>query len=248
MDLKEPPRTPRLEQLCGTCFPQVGDHNTMCETCFNRMNVLDFATQANHGDAVSFESTETIETIAAKSIPARYQQADDKLALPALRGVDVRTQSVLLSGPGGRGKTYQAALLMRLAVRRSGEYEIPQPYRFQWHSEVALIERLRSLQKVDGAASDLIRKLITADVFVLDDYGAEKATEWVRARLYHVLNARYESGRAIVVTTNLTLGEMEKRSTRFAGRVAEMAGDYFLEYSEADPNYRIPRSATGMVA
>ena len=248
MEFREPPRTPRLQQLCGWCFPQIGDASVMCESCLMREYVLDFATQANNGVAVSFEATETIETIAAKAIPARYHTADDAHQLPILRGVDIRTQSVLLTGPGGRGKTYQAALLMRLAVRRCGEFEVPQSFRFQWHSEVALIERLRSLQRVDGAANDLISKLINADVLVLDDYGAEKATEWVRARLYHVLNARYEAGRAVVVTTNLTLGEMEKRSTRFAGRIAEMSGDYFLEYTEADRNYRLPRTAAGLVA
>lgn len=48
------------------------------------------------------------------------------------------------------------------------------------------------------------------DLLILDDLGAEKPTEWVRERLFAIINDRYEHERPIWATSNLTLEALEQ--------------------------------------
>ena len=45
---------------------------------------------------------------------------------------------------------------------------------------------------------------------MLDDLGQERQTEAISEALYKILDARYQSGRPAVVTTNLSLGDLSR--------------------------------------
>ncbi len=56
--------------------------------------------------------------------------------------------------------------------------------------------------------------------------GAEKTSPWVLEQLYSIVNARYEDGRAIMVTTNLDHEALrEQIGPRTVSRLIEMCGD-----------------------
>ena len=58
---------------------------------------------------------------------------------------------------------------------------------------------------------------------LLDDIGAERATDFVAETLYRVVNARYVGMLPTVFTSNLALGELSDRiGERSASRIAEM--------------------------
>jgi DNA replication protein DnaC len=57
----------------------------------------------------------------------------------------------------------------------------------------------------------LIQALISADLVVLDDAGAEKWSEWSEATLYYVIDERYRWKRPVIVTSNCSLEELESR-------------------------------------
>jgi DNA replication protein DnaC len=50
--------------------------------------------------------------------------------------------------------------------------------------------------------NDLFEHMKTADLLVLDDYGAENTTPWAVEKLFQILNYRYNMALATVITTN----------------------------------------------
>lgn len=53
------------------------------------------------------------------------------------------------------------------------------------------------------STSSILEPIINAQVVILDDLGAEKPTDFVKTKLYYIVNRLYESGATIIVTTNV---------------------------------------------
>ena len=62
-------------------------------------------------------------------------------------------------------------------------------------------------------------------MLVFDDLGAERGTEFAREQVYNVVNARWESGRPFIVTTNLTLQEMQNEEQMVLKRIYDRVLD-----------------------
>jgi len=63
----------------------------------------------------------------------------------------------------------------------------------------------------------------TDDLVVLDDIGAEKASEWTGDRLYAVVDARYRNQKATIFTTNCSEKELvDNGYGRIVSRIFEM--------------------------
>ncbi len=96
---------------------------------------------------------------------------------------------------------------------------------------------------------DLVDGIIRADLLVLDDLGAERATEWVEEMLHLLVNSRYNERRPTIVTTNYPVEApahakhaetlVERIGFRMYSRLREMC-DFVelngLDYREAGPN------------
>ena len=46
-------------------------------------------------------------------------------------------------------------------------------------------------------------------LLILDDFGMERGTEYGLEQVYNVIDSRYRSGKPLIVTTNLTLTELQ---------------------------------------
>lgn len=126
-------------------------------------------------------------------------------------------KGLLLRGSTGVGKTHIAVgILMEVLDRNvSGLY----------CNVTDLLSRLRDTynQGRTDTEADILEELDRVDLLVLDDLGAEKATEWVLDRLYLVVNRRYENARPIIVTTNCDdAGLRERVGPRIVSRLYEM--------------------------
>ena len=53
-------------------------------------------------------------------------------------------------------------------------------------------------------STSCIDRLAAVDLLHIDDVGAEQTTPWVLEQLYAIVNTRYEDGKAILLTTNLS--------------------------------------------
>lgn len=107
-----------------------------------------------------------------------------------------------LTGNTGTGKTTLGMLVASAALARGktvGIYFAPK-----------LLNRIRqTYQESDSenAYADFFARVTSVDLLYIDDLGAERQTDWVVEQLYAVVNERYESRRAMLVTSNADRGE-----------------------------------------
>lgn len=104
--------------------------------------------------------------------------------------------SLYLYGPYGGGKTGLALCILRARL------EDTQPGLFWTLPD--LLSRIKATYdpKAEDSENELIRRLVDVDFLVLDDLGAEKASEWQREKLYQIVNGRMLEGRETVYTSN----------------------------------------------
>jgi DNA replication protein DnaC len=125
-----------------------------------------------------------------------------------------------LMGDVGTGKTTLAMLVSKAALearRAVAIYSLPR-----------LLAEIRTSYDDDARQSytELIDRLALVDLLHVDDVGAERTNDWVLEQLYSIVNARYEDGKAIVITTNLDPAELrEQIGERTVSRLVEICGD-----------------------
>ncbi len=70
--------------------------------------------------------------------------------------------------------------------------------------------------------STFFERLTSVDLLHIDDFGAEKRSDWVLEQLYALVNERYEDERSIMLTTNLTVDKLEEQiGQRTVSRLTE---------------------------
>ncbi len=71
-----------------------------------------------------------------------------------------------------------------------------------------------------------IARLCSFPLLILDDFGMERGTEYGLEQVYNVIDSRYRSGKPLIVTTNLTLEELQNPEdtahARIYDRLTEM--------------------------
>jgi len=108
-------------------------------------------------------------------------------------------------GETGCGKTHLAAAIVN--------------YRFQANQPALFIvvpdflDHLRSTFSPESKVSydQLFEKVKTAPLLVLDDFGEQSATPWVREKLYQVINYRYNARRPTIITTRYSIEEIQEK-------------------------------------
>ncbi len=92
---------------------------------------------------------------------------------------------------------------------------------------LARIRRTYDAEAGEQGYLEFFERLTSVDLLHLDDLGAEKRTDWVLEQLYAIVNERYETGRSIVLTSNLDQTELEEQiGPRTVSRLVEICGDY----------------------
>lgn len=136
---------------------------------------------------------------------------------------------LVMMGPYGTGKTHLAyAIAGELLRHMVPVYAASVP---------EMLGMIRSgFRDAQGmTAEERLSSLRTVEVLVLDDWGTEKASDWVTETMFTVLNSRYNEQKATVLTTNLKPGELVKKDPRLASRIFDnqlsrrlvfQAGDY----------------------
>ncbi|MFJ9704782.1 ATP-binding protein [Streptomyces sp. NPDC101234] len=167
--------------------------------------------------------------LADARIPARYRRAladhsqitawADQIAgagRPGPGGPGIAEgPSLLIAGPTGTGKTYQAYGAVRALLSRG--------VRLRWEATTSadLHARLRPRAGHDGERD--LQTLARCPLLLLDDLGAAKTSEWTEELTYRLINHRYEHMLPTLITTNLPTAELRTAlGDRVASRLAEM--------------------------
>lgn len=159
-------------------------------------------------------------------IPEKYHQVSfdnfkegDKYVVACRKFVQQPDFSMLIIGAFGCGKTHLAVSIMRELFIENKAYLML----FKNVPELLLDirESFRSNDK-DNTEGIIIDKYTNANILVLDDMGAEKTSEYSITTLYTLINKRYNDMKPTIVTTNLTIEQIEKQiHPRIASRFAE---------------------------
>jgi DNA replication protein DnaC len=125
-------------------------------------------------------------------------------------------ESVVLSGKTGCGKTHIAVSMLRESGLKWTGYFITIP-------ELLLKIRGAFNSQSSETEEEIIKKFSDYDLLVLDDLGAEKTTEYSITTLYLILDRRNRENKRTIVTTNLSLQDIEETlGARIASRLSDM--------------------------
>lgn len=151
---------------------------------------------------------------------------------------------LVLTGPVGSGKTHQAYGALR-RIAESG------PAKFEMISITApdMYGLLRPGGSERGSENEL-KRLARIQLFLLDDLGTEKLSEFTEEATYRIVNARYNAALPTIITTNLPVRDADGRGTpdvvgrlgdRLASRLAQVSSVVVMDGPDLRRQNRITR-------
>lgn len=69
--------------------------------------------------------------------------------------------------------------------------------------------------------SQLLSALSTTEVLIIDDFGTERVTDWVKDKFYEIINSRYVDKKVTIFTSNEPIEDL-KYDDRITNRIKEM--------------------------
>lgn len=155
----------------------------------------------------TFQTTQ--ENARALKLCRRYVEAFDTMI--------EKNQGLLFWGNPGTGKTFAAACI--------ANYLLDNMRPVVMTSFVKLISELQK-QRGDEDEETIISRLNQASLLIIDDLGAERSTDYALEKVYNVIDSRYRVKKPMLLTTNLSLKEMQSttdiRYARIYDRVFEV--------------------------
>lgn len=132
------------------------------------------------------------------------------------------SEGLFMYGKTGLGKTHLSLAIANEVINRG--------YDVYYGSIQTIMDKLEGehfgrLPREDSIKEDIL----TCDLLIIDDLGAEFATQFTNAELYNILNSRMLSSLPTIISTNLDMKDIaDKYSQRVASRImGTMTGLYF---------------------
>lgn len=124
-----------------------------------------------------------------------------------------KSGNLLFSGDTGLGKTFLSACIARTVSDKG--------YSVVYESAGHLFAHLeRAKFSGDEDARQNAERYTACDLLIIDDLGTEMPGQFTTAALYTLINDRILSGKATIVSTNLTVEELTKRyNSQIASRL-----------------------------
>ncbi len=149
--------------------------------------------------------------LAEARIPRRYEHCDLESYIPndpsqkrakldVIRFMEkypLIDVGLLLLGPCGVGKTHLAVAILKEVVLAKGDSGIFYDFR-------DLLREIQSSWNPESQASEfeVLRPVLSSNILVLDELGANKPTDWVRDTIAHIINCRYNEKKLTIFTSN----------------------------------------------
>ncbi len=124
-------------------------------------------------------------------------------------------QGLLFLGNVGTGKSYTAAAIANELLNRM--------------QSVVMTSFIKLLNELSGFGNDggsYMSRLNNAKLLVIDDFGAERGTDFSLEKVYDIVDSRSRSGKPVILTTNLEMAQMKEcndiRYNRIYDRIFDM--------------------------
>lgn len=122
---------------------------------------------------------------------------------------------LLFTGGHGSGKSHLAASI--------SNYRFDQGYPVLFITVPDLLDHLRATFNPTSSVSydRRFEELRAAPLLILDDLGVHSATAWAKEKLYQLFNHRYNARLPTVITSSLTLEELEQQDPLIFSRLID---------------------------
>jgi DNA replication protein DnaC len=221
--------TPPIEQLGDRLVNRITDPR-LCQVFHIEEQPEDVMDTA-WGEGLELQKKMTFASFDWKrvNLPARQRENLERVYRLAFEFARAPEGWLVLQGVTGCGKTHLASAIVNY------QYQAKKPALFIFVPE--FLDHLRSAFNPDSKISydQLFEKVKTTPLLVLDDFGEQAATPWAKEKLYQVINSRYNARLATVITTRLSLDEIDspirsrfidpKISVTFAIEAPDYRGD-----------------------
>lgn len=212
--------TTRTVHCACECSVEQNAHEAEEKRKRDRMQYLDSMRRTGFPDA------EMREWTFAKS--DHTDQKNETIARRYVANFDtMRKQGtgLLLCGTVGTGKSFLAAAIANELISQG--------------TPCLMTNFSRIISRVSekfGGDQKYLDNLNRFDLLIIDDLGAERDSDFTWEKVMNVIDARYRAGLPLIITTNLTLGDLadpsDIRRQRVFSRLKEMC--IFLEVNGAD--------------
>jgi len=228
----------RCADCAGTGIAEDGEPCACCDT---------FETAVARANFPPRWETATLADVQWEAIqPANVRTGLQTYAADLERYLD-ENLGLFLSGPVGCGKTHLAIGIGKLACALG--------YTVHFVSVPAWFQALRDSYAETRQPREraLMQPLQKTALLILDDLGAERASDWGRERLYVVVNQRSVQQLPTLVTTNESLTDLEaalgpRTLSRLCGDalVFTLAGDDYRQIQKRERLARVHSLAYGI--
>ena len=123
---------------------------------------------------------------------------------------------LLITGAHGNGKTHLAVAIVNHCIRRG--------HLAHFTFVPDLLDHLRATYSPNSPVQydQLFEQVKSTPLLILDDLGAESSTPWAKEKLYQIVVHRHNARLPTVITTYLTMDEMEEAHPRLASRLNDI--------------------------
>ena len=132
---------------------------------------------------------------------------------------------LMLSGDKGTGKTHLGIGVLRDVWEKHGVVG-------RMWSTMDLLDRYKRTFDADRATEsehDITEELARCPLLMLDDFGAQRATEWSEALTLSVINRRYNERKPLIITTNL----VNLKEERTLDRLTDVSSSVLVAFTGA---------------
>lgn len=182
------------------------------EKLYNKELTKELGTLLQHGDEsfarfdLNYYDAAPVNGVSPRETMAMVLGACRKFAdnFPAV------SANLLFQGGTGLGKTYLSACIARVVAAKG--------YSVCYDSAAAALEAFE-VQKfsrdpeASEAANARVRRMLDCDLMILDDLGTEMVSSISTSALYTLLNTRLVNGNKIIISTNCSDEELQKKYT-----------------------------------
>lgn len=134
---------------------------------------------------------------------------------------------LLLWGGVGTGKSFLAGCIANALM----EQEVP----------VRMTNFARILNELNSSFSgrnDIVDRLCRYPLLIIDDFGMERGTEYALEQIYNIVDSRYRSRKPLIVTTNLSLTELQNPQDTAHARIYDRVLEMCLPILFTGKNFR----------